>query len=64
MGRNGARRTPEAEGRNATLTQVGQSLALENGKVHNIESSACISGHSDIAKAPVAYVTLAAAATI
>ena len=62
MGRNGARRTPEAEGRNATLTKVGQSLTLENGKVHNIESSACISGHSDIAKAPVAYVTLAAAA--
>ena len=40
MGRNGARRTPEAEGRNATLTKVGQPLTLENGKVHNIESSA------------------------
>lgn len=62
MGRNGAQHTPEAEGRNFTLTVVGQSLPLENGKVHNFESSACIADHGDVANAPVAYLTLSAAA--
>ncbi|MCI0737235.1 MAG: alpha/beta hydrolase [Beijerinckiaceae bacterium] len=62
MGRNGAQRTPEAEGRSFTLTEAGQSLVLDNGKVHNFESSACIADHGDVANAPVAYLTLAAAA--
>jgi hypothetical protein len=64
MGRNGAQRTPEVEGRNFSLTAVGQSWPLQGGKVHNFESSACISDHGDVANAPVAYLTLAAAATI
>jgi len=62
MGRNGARRTPEADGRDFTLTKVGQSWTLDNGKVHNFESSACIAGHGGVANAAVAYLTLAAAA--
>jgi pimeloyl-ACP methyl ester carboxylesterase len=64
MGRNGAQRTPEAEGRSFTLTTVGQSLVLDGGKVHNFESSACIADHGDVANAPVAYLTLAAAARL
>lgn len=62
MGRNGAQHTPEAESRNVALTEVGQTITLENGKVHNIESSACIADHGDVANAPVAYLNLAAAA--
>lgn len=62
MGRNGAQHTPEAEGRNFTLTEVGQAITLENGKVHNFESSACVADHGDVANAPVAYLNLAAAA--
>jgi alpha/beta hydrolase fold len=62
MGRNGAQRTPEAEGRSFTLTKVGQPLTLDNGMVHNVECSACVADHSDIAKRQVAYLTLAAAA--
>jgi hypothetical protein len=64
MGRNGAQRTPEAQGRNVTLTRVGDALRLERGKVHNLECSGCIFGHSDIAKPPVAYATLSAAAIV
>jgi len=60
MGRNGARRTPEAS--DFKLTQVGQSLTLSAGKIHNFECSACITDHSDIANAPVAYLGLSAAA--
>jgi hypothetical protein len=63
LGRNGAQHTPEAAGGGMTLTAVGQSLALATGKIHNIESSACIADHGDVANAPVAYVTLAAVAT-
>lgn len=62
MGRNGAQRTAEAEGRNLTLTAVGQVITFEKGKVHNFESSACIADHGDVANAPVAYLTLTAAA--
>jgi hypothetical protein len=62
MGRNGAQRTPEAEGRSFTLIKVGQSLVLDSGKVHNFESSACIADHGDVANATVAYLALAAAA--
>jgi hypothetical protein len=62
MGRNGAQRTAEAEGRNLTLTAVGQAITFEKGKVHNFESSACIADHGGVANAPVAYLTLTAAA--
>ncbi len=60
MGRNGAQHTPEAEGRNFTLSEVGQAVTLENGKVHNFESSACIADHGDVANAQTTYLNLAA----
>lgn len=66
MGRNGAQHTPEAVV-DITLTEAGaikdgQPLTFENGKVHNVESSACIADHSDVANRSVAYLTLTAVA--
>ncbi len=67
MGRNGAQHTPEALAdislSAAGAIKDGQPLTFENGKVHNIESSAYISEHGDVTNRSVAYLTLTAVAT-
>ena len=60
IGRNGAQKTPEAV--TAVLGSVGSSYQFQTGKFYNLNSDACITGHSDIAKNEVAYALLTAVA--
>jgi hypothetical protein len=58
IGRNDARRTPEAVA--GKLLQVGDSYQLERGRLFNLNANAVITGHSDICKPEVVYAVLAA----
>jgi len=60
IGRNGAQKTPEAV--NGILGSVGSSYQFQTGKLYNLNSDTCITGHSDIAKNDVAYALLTAVA--
>lgn len=58
MGRNGAQHTPEAIP--LTLLPVGGAYAFAPQKIYNLEGSAFISSHGDVAGPEVAYATLRA----
>jgi hypothetical protein len=58
IGRNGAQKTPEAS--DGTLLNVGGSYQFAAGKIHNLNSDAIITGHSDICHNEVAYAILVA----
>lgn len=60
MGRNGAQHTPEAQGLNARLEEVGHTYAWTPGHVYNLRADRFISGHSDIAGRQVANAILQA----
>jgi len=61
LGRNGARKTPEAI--DEPMRPVGGSYAFQAGRVHNLLADTFIADHSAIANAAVAYAILAAIAT-
>ncbi|SDP78600.1 hypothetical protein SAMN04487981_14045 [Streptomyces sp. cf386] len=58
LGRNGARRTPEADG--LTLLGVGEPYTWRSGRVHNLRADAFVSGHHDVAGHEVAHAVLSA----
>jgi hypothetical protein len=58
IGRNDARRTPEAV--TGKLLEGGDSCQLERGGLFNLNANAVITGHSDICKPEVVYAVLAA----
>ena len=58
MGRNGAQKTPEAQGNAGDLLPVGGTYAFAAGKVHNLKADEFIKGHSDITGPQVAYALL------
>ncbi|GGB79209.1 hypothetical protein [Deinococcus soli (ex Cha et al. 2016)] len=58
MGRNGAQDTPQAT--QGTLLDPSGVYTFAPGRVHNLEASAFIGGHSDIRNAAVAHAILAA----
>ena len=62
MGRNGARRTPEAVP--AALLPVGSSYAWQPRRPHNLLADDFIKGHTDITGAEVAYALCAAVAGV
>ncbi len=62
MGRNGAQRTPEAEGRDDDLHAVGAGYALSPGGVYNLNADGVIRDHGDVTGHEVAYALLSAAA--
>jgi hypothetical protein len=62
IGRNGARRTPEAktEGR---LLDAGKVYEFAGQKIHNLRADSFIASHSDITGKQVAWAILSAVAT-
>ncbi|WP_460069503.1 hypothetical protein [Streptomyces sp. YKOK-I1] len=58
LGRNGARRTPEADG--LTLLGVGEPYTWRPGRVHNLRADAFVSGHHDVAGHEMAHAVLSA----
>jgi hypothetical protein len=61
IGRNGAQSTPESV--DLVLHAPGDpGYDFQQGKLYNLNGDACIEGHSDIARAEVAYALLSAVA--
>lgn len=64
MGRNGAQRTAEAEGRDDALHAVGAPYSLQPGFVYNLNADDFIRDHGDVAGHAVAHALLSAAAAV
>jgi pimeloyl-ACP methyl ester carboxylesterase len=62
IGRNGALRTPEAEGLAGALRELGEPYALRRGAVFNLRADRFITGHNDVTGHQVAYAILNAVA--
>lgn len=62
MGRNGAQDTPQAT--QGTLLDQSGVYTFQPGRVHNLEASTYIGGHSDIRNAPVVHAILAAITSV
>jgi predicted alpha/beta-hydrolase family hydrolase len=58
IGRNGAQRTPEAEGLAGNLGDVGSKYSFRRNKVFNLRADRFISNHSDVTGHQVAYAFL------
>jgi dienelactone hydrolase len=58
IGRNGARKTPEAV--DATLLASGQPYRFADAVIHNLNADHVIIGHSDIVRPETAYAVLTA----
>lgn len=64
MGRNGAQRTPEAEGRDDVLHAVGAPYSLRPGLVYNLNADDYIRDHGDVTGHEIAHALLSAAAAV
>lgn len=62
MGRNGAQHTPEADGLNGDLEEVGHTYQWKIGKVYNLKADRFIADHGDIVGHQVANAILNAIA--
>ncbi len=64
LGRNGAQRTVEAEGRGTSLGEVGTIYRFTQGAIYNLRADSFISGHGDVRGLQVAYAILSAAGAV
>jgi hypothetical protein len=64
MGRNGAQHTPEAEGLDGDLEEVGHAYDWQVGKVYNLKADRFIADHGDVTGHQVANAILHAVAAL
>ena len=64
MGRNGAQKTPEADGLAGALREVGGKYKFERGKVYNLRADQFIKDHMDVTGHQVAYALLQGATAV